>query len=364
MKQHPTRILSLALAMLLACASLFALSACAQGSEVPDGYQNATCKGAYFRLYVPTQWTVNTESGVSGAFIDLLAGTAVSMAEIPFDPEAYAASAETAAEDELPADALGRFVHAHLAEASRMTGFKLEKDLDANVQKHVARDITFTATVAGVQNRYRQVLIKAEDRYYIFTYSSVAETFDRWLDTVDGVIENILFYAKPYEGAAVEDGNTKVDHVPEGMKLVSSNDVVFRFFAPEAWIAVPGSAASQVYVSEEDRSNVSVISYYPGIDGYSVTDYWTETEKQYRDAFDDYTFVSKDESGKMGGVKANAFTYTYSIGGVSYRSRQVVSARSDMLIIMTYTAVEENFNAHLAEAEAMQNALTFRGKLG
>ena len=65
--KHPiiTRLLCTLLALCLLCGGLVA---CSQDKEVPDGYQYATCKGEYFLLFVPTQWTVNTESGVSGAY--------------------------------------------------------------------------------------------------------------------------------------------------------------------------------------------------------------------------------------------------------------------------------------------------------
>ena len=63
-----TTIARLLCTLLALCLLLGTLVACSGDSEIPDGYQYATCKGEYFRLFVPTQWTVNTESGVSGAY--------------------------------------------------------------------------------------------------------------------------------------------------------------------------------------------------------------------------------------------------------------------------------------------------------
>ena len=78
--KHPTvtRLLCTLLALCLLCGGLFA---CSKESEIPEGYQYATCNGEYFLLFVPTQWTVNTESGISGGSYSLLEGTAVSMTE-------------------------------------------------------------------------------------------------------------------------------------------------------------------------------------------------------------------------------------------------------------------------------------------
>ena len=88
------RMLRYAAAALAVLLLLAALPACSGESEVPKGYQYATCAGEYFRLFVPTQWTVNTGSGVSGAYITI--DTTVTMRQVVFTPEdASTDSAET-----------------------------------------------------------------------------------------------------------------------------------------------------------------------------------------------------------------------------------------------------------------------------
>ena len=79
------RMLRYAAAALAVLLLLAALPACSGESEVPKGYQYATCAGEYFRLFVPTQWTVNTGSGVSGAYITI--DTTVTMRQVVFTPE-------------------------------------------------------------------------------------------------------------------------------------------------------------------------------------------------------------------------------------------------------------------------------------
>ena len=114
-----TRIIPrMACVLLAVCLLLSAMASCSKKDAVPDGYQYATCRGEYFRLYVPTQWTVNTESGVSGAYISMGEETAVSMVEVPFEK-----ALETTAEGETVAPTaatLADFVDAHMAEISAM----------------------------------------------------------------------------------------------------------------------------------------------------------------------------------------------------------------------------------------------------
>ncbi len=345
------RLLCAALAL---CMIMGGLVACSHSSEVPEGYQYATCKGEYFRLFVPTQWTVNTESGVSGAYISILDETAVSMAEVHFEKDTEGETGEdtTATLDD--------FVAAHKADIATMRDYNAEKEFDATLGGYRAKDITYTASVGEVSYRYRQVLTKVEGRFYLFTFSSHADVFDRWLDIVDDILENVLFYAYPYDGGDDEKRVPNVDDVPVGMKLVSTNDVAYRFFAPADWLEGEGDAASLVYVSEEDRSNVSVIGYVPEADTYSVADYWADTEKYYKDALDNYTVTAEPVEETMGGRRATVYEYTYSIGGVTYKCRQAVCVYSYMVCIMTYTALPEHYDAHLEDVRAMQAALTFR----
>ncbi len=393
MKLHTNRALRSLCLLLAVCLCGGSFVACATKSEIPDGYQYATCRGEYFRLFVPTQWTVNTESGVSGAYIAVLDETAVSMVEVPFekpDVTPDEGEGETAAPDTTAT--LDDFVAAHIAEISTLRGYKAEKSFDTTLGAYRAKDITYAATVGGKDYRYRQVLCKVEGRFYLFTYSSRTESFEKWLDIVDGILAEVMFYGQPFEGSEDEKKIPAVEGVPAGMKLVSDNDVPYRFFAPEAWLVTPGSASSQVYVSETDRSNVTVIGYVPERDSYSVADYWADTEKYYKDALGDYTLLycsnptppavkpgestaetvgeTVEDTGAdttpappaetMGGNNATIYEFTYTLGGVPYKCRQAICVYSYMIVIMTYTALPENYDAHLGEVEAMQAALTFR----
>ncbi len=354
-----------ALLALFLCLSAFV--ACSGDSEVPDGYQYATCRGEYFRLFIPTQWRVNTESGVSGGYIAGEDEVAVSMAEVVFqkaDPAAETDSAETAPTDTAPvADmtaTLADFVDAHIAEIATMKGYTSEKSFDATLGSYRAKDITYTVTIGERTYRYRQVLTKVQGRFYVFSYSARADAFDKWLDIVDGILENVMFYAHPFEGSDDAKKIPAVDNVPAGMKLVSNNDVLYRFFVPENWIAEPGSAASLVYYSEEDRSNVSVIGYVPEAETYSVANYWADMEDDYKATLNGYTQTAEPVEAKMGDRTATVYEYTYSVGGVTYKCRQAACVYSYMIVVMTYTALPENYDAHLEDVEAMQAAMTFR----
>ena len=60
------KLIALSLAVLL----LFCAVSCAQSdSDVPEDMKSATLSGEPFILYVPASWSVNTGSGISGAYV-------------------------------------------------------------------------------------------------------------------------------------------------------------------------------------------------------------------------------------------------------------------------------------------------------
>ncbi len=326
------------------------LPSCAATTEVPEGYQYATCGGEYFRLFVPTQWTVNTESGISGAFLTSSAEIMVTMTQVDFTPDA-----------DSDATVLAQFTEDHLASLAHLEDFKQEKSFDSTLSGYRAKDITYVATVSDKDLRFRQVLTVVKERCYLFTYTAPADLFDGNLSIVDGILEEITFESFPFEA---EDTRKIPDDVtpPEGMKLVSDNEVAYRFYAPKDWIRDVSNGQNLVYVSETDRSNVSMMAYEPkDFTTYTVDTYWEECKEAYEAMFEQFEVISEKETTLDGGKRqAKVYEYTYTLGGVTYKTRQTVCMVS-MIYTMTYTALPENFDAHMEDVLKMEEALHFRG---
>ena len=80
-----TRIFS---AILIALMIMSLFTACAQESDVPDGYQLIAREGDEFRLYVPTQgWSSNVWSGTTGAIFSLEQNATVNVYKADDDAE-------------------------------------------------------------------------------------------------------------------------------------------------------------------------------------------------------------------------------------------------------------------------------------
>lgn len=363
-----------AAALLAVLLLLTSLPACSESSEVPDGYQYATCAGEYFRLFVPLSWSVTTASGISGATLNMGNGqfATVSMKQMPYAPtnEDGTSVAEPT---------LDGFMNHHVEEISTLYEYKtVDAPIEVQIDGFRAVRLSYSAKVDGVTYQFRQVLSKVEGRFYLFSFSATPEAFETEVDEEGGTLsdmageiqDHIRFDSEPYEGNA--DTREVPDDVkaPEGMKLISTDGVAFRFFAPTAWETDSENGANLVWTQESDgsRSNVSMLTYMPEFDGYSVDDYWTDMcYQQYKNNLPTFTLLSADENGEPGGEagklgdrNAKLYTYTYTLGGNTYKTRQAICVYATSIYVLTYTALEEHFDIHLAEVDAMQAAVVFR----
>ena len=347
LKKTYLRLISIALVAVIALA---ALADCSGTSEIPEGFQYATCNGEYFRLFVPTQWTVNTSSGISGAYVSQTTGNTVTMREVTFTPPAELAEGK---------EEFDYFVEEHREGIKTLKDFKEISTANKTLGGHRAWETVYTAKVSEKTMKFRQVLAKAYDRYFIFTYSAFEEHYDLVGEEVDNILAEVVFYKNPYNDGEYKKIPTDVT-VPDGMKLVSDDTVAFRFFAPTNWISDDKNESCVVYFSESDRSNVSLLPYMPADDQTTIEQFWKDTELYYENNLSSYKLISTNTDVKLGGLDAVAYVYTYSVGGVEYKTMQTVTVYSTMIYSMTYTALAENYDAHLDDVARMAKELTFR----
>ena len=97
--------------------------------------------------------------------------------------------------------------------------------------------------------------------------------------------------------------------------------------------------------------NVTMIGYMPEDEGFSIDVTGRMCRmRSTRDALPSFTVLSADaegepggEAGKIGDRQAKLYTYTYRMGGYTYKVRQAVCTYSTMVYTVTYTALEPHF---------------------
>lgn len=345
-----TRIVS---AILVALMILTLFVACAQNDDTPDGYQLVACEGDKFRLYVPTQgWSPNTTGGVTSAFFSMNENSSVAV---------YVAddAAEMSVEEYW--EKCNLTFEKELDEYS-FSGKSESVVLGGQPAKKYVYSAKVTLTEYGVAEtatyKFMTVLCRYEGEMYVFVYSAPEEYYDSHIQDVEGdeAGKGIIPYFKfadPYSSGKTKEYSDKVE-VPEGMKLISTDERPYRFFVPESWKVNDRADISAAYFSDTDSSNVSLQFHIIDNDRIDTTveEYFAECEKTYKNIYASYALESAEDI-TMDGVAAKKYTYTVVSGGVEYKQMQAIVEKGGAFYVLTYTALAENFESHINDVEKM-----------
>ena len=348
MKRTVKTILIACVAMLM----LVSLVACSQ-NDVPDGYQLVACEGDEFRLYVPTQWVLNTTGGTTSAY--------------------YTSDAEMGITVTKADDAKGLTLEEYWAVCNAKFNAELDGySYDGNVNKIImggkaAEKRSFTANVTrfdeaentGVTKEYvfLHVLVQNNGETYVLIYSEPKDCAESQISVVEGSADGvgIIPYFKFAESYTSEDNKKDYDEsivAPEGMKIASTEERPYRFFVPTSWQINNRTDATAAYVSDSDSSNVNVGMYMTSLSSETVADHFKRLEEGYKASFASYTLID-DEEITMDGISAHKYTYTVVSGGQEYKIVQAIVRKGEMFYYVTYTALPENFEKHLGDVEKM-----------
>ena len=362
---HTMKTIIKTLALLLCAVLLISLVSCVKDAPegVPDGMKLATAAGADFRLYIPTSWNTNTAYGVSGGYYSMSTQSSVSMAKYPITEEMQAKMTEASVGED-GASRIAWFWENEcktVFEEQSLGGSFSEVDAKSEdlLNKINAWRFHCKGIVDGKELHYLQIVAERENAFYVFSYIADASVYADLLANVESMLD-VFVFADPYvPDDYVKDLDADVE-VPAGMKLASGDDVAYYFFVPEGWTVNRDEAIYAAYL-ESDRSSVSVVPYMPDADSMSVAEFYTMCQDMMKNTAGEDGFELIDyRTVELGGRQATEYIYRYTVGGVEYRYKQVIAAYKSMIYSLTYTALPENFDAHLADVDAMIGAFTFR----
>ena len=166
------------------------LSGCSKDGA-PDGYKNVANENDAFYFYVPTTWVSNTSGGTASAYYSSDDYSNVSFTCMVIDPGVT--------------DTLETYKTTALAEfAAILPEFKeiaREEKLDENGVKVPDPIIEDKGTLVfeyecklGEDNyKYMQAVTMKDNFFYIFTYTSLADNYDKHLTEIEAIIANIKF---------------------------------------------------------------------------------------------------------------------------------------------------------------------------
>ena len=270
------------LALLMALTFILCAVSCATDPNAPDGMKSATVKGEPFTLYVPESWTVNTASGISGAYY--ASQKNLSVAARYHTPEDAAMTLEKYME--LCAEA-----NAAEFASSNYEAIESEDKDTLTLGGAPALKNTYKIDYDGVRLLCFQITTKHKgDFISLYGYCPV-DKYEARKEDFDLIRENLKLGEKSkIEYAEVVDKST-----PEGMKLASNKGIEYKFYVPKTWITDPEDDLTYAYYPESERSNVTVTSFVPE-QSMSVNEYFKKCELEYKEFFkDSYALLSGPE---------------------------------------------------------------------
>ncbi|MBQ8141102.1 MAG: DcrB-related protein [Clostridia bacterium] len=330
------KLTALILALVL-CAA--ALVSCSGGEEVPDGMKLASVDGEPFKLYVPEDMSLNSGSGLSSAFSYVPDKLVISA-------RYYTPPSEMTLDEYMTYCAEGY--------ADTLEGFEI-KSLDAAVLSGAdAKKLTYAALIDSVSYTCVQISALHKGDMVSLNMYIPESTFDAYSEMAESVVTEFVLCDKAEpKNDEVTDKNT-----PAGMKIASDDVLEYRLYVPTSWICYSESGKAEAYYPESEKSNVTVTSYSPD-ESMSVSDYIAKCEEEYAETIRGYELVEKTDA-TVAGKPAIAMTFKASYDGVDFMIKQVSLVYSERVYSITYTAVSEKFDEHLADADKMISEFTFR----
>ncbi len=198
------RYLSLTLALIFLLMTAVLSSSCARDSgDTPVGMKNASGKANDFYLYVPDEWIINTSD------TDLMASARVS----ENDPSNITMIGyEDAGNEYSSIDSYWEYYQNELSSrifdkvkdeesGEEKTTFKMAETENGETQApekiliagNEAQKYEYSGTVAGMELSYMQIIVKKANIFYIITYTSTPELYERHSSEIDTILKFVEF---------------------------------------------------------------------------------------------------------------------------------------------------------------------------
>ena len=334
------KITALAMALTLCLVCLLTTACSNKNDEVPEGMKSVTLQGEPFILYVPESWSDNTSSGISSAYYSSTQKILVSARY--FTPADNATTIDTYLNE------------CEMRYASTLQSYAKTERSAALLGKENAQKLSYTMIKDGIVYICFQIVASYRgDIISLYGYCP-KELYEARIPDYDQIISEFVFCEKSDpNGEEITDKKT-----PDGMKIASADQLEYRLYVPKNWICDPAGGRSEAYYPESQKSNISVSSYSPE-ESMSVQEYFEQCEKDYKISLPEYKRLSEQER-TVAERKAFSYTYRCVVEGVEFRIMQTVFTYNEIIYSITYTALDDTFDTHMEDVEAMLTAFRFR----
>lgn len=162
------------------------------------------------------------------------------------------------------------------------------------------------------------------------------------------IVLSLASCAKPPE-------TIEVTYAPDGgemqnitMKLASNTKIVsYLLYVPQDWIIKDQSASTVAYVSEENKTSVSVTQWNLTSEFTSIDAWWDLHKKENEATMPAFTVLREGDALTVNGVDAKSYRYTVTFSGGTYVYEVVSCITQGSVHVFTYTSTEALFSENL-----------------
>ena len=142
----------------------------------------------------------------------------------------------------------------------------------------------------------------------------------------------------------------KAPETPSDYKLASDLDYVdYYLFVPSSWTVNESSAMTSAYVSEDDKTIVSVIQRDRKSNEDATPEYWYENYyiPSLRSELGDKLVEKSNEEASLDGVYARKYYLDITMNGITYNYIVVCALTNASFYCVTYTSVGALYEKNL-----------------
>ncbi len=347
------RLLSLCLLLAL-LVPMGALVACQNPGEdevnVPVGMQNATGDGKGYYFFVPDGWQVDHSTGLTTVSAGLYSSVSLSL---------YITKSERTVEE--------YFADSREGLEARFADFTLDSEGEVcTVGGNAALRYAYHGKYYTEQEyKVMQYLTRKNGHIFVLTYTANPSEFDQYTEVVGMVAADFVFTNDDIRAAGAGNGDAgSYENAPEGMREISLEGIhEYSLFVPDAWRTDMQSGIVSAYVSETDRSNISLAHYYPPSGVNTIAEFFAALGTSYSSLYENFEVLHQhgegDEPIAIGGREGALYLMRGTHGGVDYRVMQIFFVKSSNIYVFTYPATDAVFDTHKPTVDDIVAKITF-----
>lgn len=130
----------------------------------------------------------------------------------------------------------------------------------------------------------------------------------------------------------------------DGFEIAGGENVDYTFEYPSSWEKTRDDGMIAVK-SDSSPASISVTSFRPTEDIPDADAYFELYRENFEKTLGDYNEIS-DEEVSLGAEKAKKISYTATVMGDTYRFASVICVHNKAVYTITYTASEDDYEAH------------------